>query len=157
MNTHHADGDATGALRRLLEARYVGVLVTSADGQPYPSLVAFAAADDLGELLFATPRDTRKYANMQKNSRVAMLIDDRSNAAADIQGAVAATAIGSATELPDEARKSWLKKYLARHPHLSDFIQSDRTVLVRMTVEKYVVVRQFQNVVEIPVEDGAVE
>jgi hypothetical protein len=49
------------------------------DAQPYASLMAFAATDDLKRLLFATERNTRKYANLVSNPRAALLVDNRSN------------------------------------------------------------------------------
>ena len=57
----------------LTAARY-GVLSTvSRDGAPEAALVGFAPTQDL-ELIFETINTTRKYANMQRNPRVAAVI-----------------------------------------------------------------------------------
>jgi nitroimidazol reductase NimA-like FMN-containing flavoprotein (pyridoxamine 5'-phosphate oxidase superfamily) len=71
--------DLKSRLEALLRTQQLGVLSTQYKGQPYASLVAFAATEDAKYLLFATTRSTRKYANMESDSRVAMLIDSRSN------------------------------------------------------------------------------
>ena len=137
------------ALRSLLNSRYVGVLATTNGTQPYPALVGYATSRDIKELTFATPRQTRKYAHLQSNPEVAMLFDDRSNDAADIMNAVAATAIGRAAELHGNQRDAYLQAYVARHPDLCDFARATSTALFRIQVHKYILVRRFQNVIEI--------
>ena len=52
------------ALNRLLSTQKLAVLSTFGNEQPYASLIAFAAADDLKHIIFATTRATRKYANL---------------------------------------------------------------------------------------------
>ncbi len=141
--------DEKSTLRRLLDARYVGVLATSKADWPYANLVAFAVPDNISEMIFATPRQTRKYENLSANPKVSMLIDDRSNDIEDLKEAVAATAIGKAVEVEGPERDRCLAIYTARHPHLHDFAHSATTAVFRITVEKYIMVRRFQNVVEI--------
>jgi hypothetical protein len=41
-----------------------------------------------------------------------------------------------------------LEIYLAKHPQLRDFAQSPSCALFRVDVEKYSIVYQFQNVIE---------
>ena len=142
--------DESSVLRKLLTSRYVGVLSTvSVQGQPYPNLVAYAFADDLSQLVFATPKATRKYANLRNSNRVAMLIDNRTNDITDIREAAAATAIGSARELTSTEREPWIGQYVRRHPHLDAFVRADSTAFFCMYVEKYILVTRFQDVVEI--------
>ena len=76
-------------LLSLLNSQPLALLATQNQGQPYASLVAFAASDDLKALFFATTRSTRKYANLSSDSRVAMLVDNRSNQASDFRWAMA--------------------------------------------------------------------
>ena len=59
-------------VRELFETQKLAVLSTQREGQPYTTLVAFAASSDLENLYFATTRATRKYANLSADSRVAM-------------------------------------------------------------------------------------
>jgi len=56
-------------LRELFVSQRLAVLAThDDDGQPYASLMAFAATDDLKYLLVVTGRPTRKYANLSADS-----------------------------------------------------------------------------------------
>ena len=89
----------TKALKTLFRTHPLAVLATQNELQPYTSLVAFAASDDLKELLFATTRATRKYANFSSNPRVAMLVDNRSNRLSDFSEAMAVTALGAIEEV----------------------------------------------------------
>ena len=84
--------DLRGVLRTLFDGQRLAVLATHSEGQPYCSLVAFVPSDDLRDLVFATTRATRKFANMQGDERVALLVDSRSNCDEDFHRAVAATA-----------------------------------------------------------------
>ena len=144
-----SQADARSTLRRLLDSRYVGVLATSRDDFPYANLVAFAVPENLSEIIFTTPRQTRKYANLSVNPKVSMLIDDRSNDIEDLKDAVAVTAIGTAVEMDGAERDRCLAIYTAKHPHLHDFGHSATTAVFRITVKKYIMVSRFQNVVEI--------
>ena len=60
-------------LRELFESQNLGVLATHHSGQPYASLVAFYATEDLRHLFFVTPKATRKFENLKADSRVALL------------------------------------------------------------------------------------
>jgi nitroimidazol reductase NimA-like FMN-containing flavoprotein (pyridoxamine 5'-phosphate oxidase superfamily) len=125
------------------------VLATQSRGQPYASLIAFASSGDLKSLYFATTRSTRKYANLLGDSRVALLVDNRSNKASDFRWAMAATATGKAKEVSLARRKRVLDLYLAKHPHLRDFVYSPTCALCEIKVQTFFVVTRFQNVVEV--------
>lgn len=139
-------------LKKLLQSQPLAVLATQGRGQPYTSLVAFASSDNLKRLYFATTRSTRKYANLSGDSRVALLVDNRSNKASDFRWAMAATATGTADEVNPRRRKSALALYLAKHPHLEDFVQSPTCALCEIRVQTYFVVTRFQHVVEVHVK-----
>lgn len=138
-------------LRKLLRSQPLAVLATQSQGQPYASLVAFASSDDLKSLYFATTRSTRKYANLSGDSRVAMLVDNRSNNASDFRLAMAATATGTAVEVNPRERERALDRYLEKHPHLSDFVHSPTCALCKIRVQTFFVVTRFQIVVEVHV------
>ena len=138
-------------LKELLESQPLGVLATQNRGQPYTSLVAFASSDELRSLFFATTRSTRKYVNLSGDSRVAMLVDNRYNKASDFRWAKAVTAVGKAEELEPQRSKKRLAIYLAKHPHLEDFVSSPSCAFLRIQVSTYYLVTRFQNVMEIKV------
>ena len=60
-------------LKTLFISQQLSVLSTQNNGQPYTSLVGFVESSDLKYLLFATTRDTRKYENIKKDSRVCFI------------------------------------------------------------------------------------
>ena len=146
----------TSELRRLLNELFasqpLAVLATEGEGQPYASLVAFAATEDLEYLLFATTRSTRKYANLLAESRVALLVDNRSNQDSDFHNAVAVTATGRAEEVEAHEKDTLLRLYLTKHPHLSEFVTSPTCALLKVTVDTYYTVRRFQNVMELHIK-----
>jgi nitroimidazol reductase NimA-like FMN-containing flavoprotein (pyridoxamine 5'-phosphate oxidase superfamily) len=135
-------------LRELFSSQSLAVLATHSEGQSYGSLVAFAVTEDLKHLLFATTRATRKYANLMKNPRVAMVMDNRSNEESDFHQAMAVTATGQVREATGSEKDRFTKVYLSKHPHLVDFVSSPTCALVTLEVETYYLVSQFQNVTE---------
>ncbi|MGB5986665.1 MAG: pyridoxamine 5'-phosphate oxidase family protein [Desulfobacterales bacterium] len=136
---------------QLLESEQLAVLSTVQDDQPYASLVAFAHSADLCSIVFCTPRTTRKYTNLSANNRVALLIENSRNQAADIYQAMAATAVGRVKPVPSELENELRGLYLVKHPHLADFLRAATTALVQVEVTRYLVVHQFQNVYDFQV------
>jgi nitroimidazol reductase NimA-like FMN-containing flavoprotein (pyridoxamine 5'-phosphate oxidase superfamily) len=139
-------------LRDLFSSQRLAVLATQGRRQPYGNLVAFMATDDLKHLLFATTRATRKYSNISRNPRIAMVVDTRSNEEADFHLAAAVTATGVVKETVGPQKTRFRKLYLSKHPYLKEFVSSPTCALLRMDVETYYVVRQFQNVVELHIK-----
>jgi nitroimidazol reductase NimA-like FMN-containing flavoprotein (pyridoxamine 5'-phosphate oxidase superfamily) len=136
-------------IKELLESQKLAVLSTQNHGQPYCNLVALAATPDLQYLLFATTRATRKYANLMADPRVAVLVDNRRNAPVDFTEAAALTALGQAWEVHGAERQQYLTVYLKKHPYLEDFTAAPTCALLRIRVDKYIVVTRFQEVREI--------
>ena len=83
--------DIQKEISSLLSSQKLAVLSTQRDGQPYSSLMAFAYSSDLKDIIVATGRSTRKHQNLVQESRVSLLIDNRSNSENDFHGAVALT------------------------------------------------------------------
>ena len=139
-------------LKNLFLQQRLGVLATQTNGQPYTSLVAFTSSEDLKWLYFSTTRSTRKYANLSKDSRVSMLIDNRSNKPSDLKWAKAATATGHAWEADFDTLETIKALHLAKHPYLKDFVESPSCAVIRFKVKTYFLVSRFQNVIEIHME-----
>lgn len=135
-------------LRDLCISQKLAVVSTQSDGQPYASLVAFVASDDLRHIFFVTPRTTRKFANLTSDSRVAILINSSANAESDFHDAVSITVTGRAEEIMDPDRKNVLKLYLSKHPYLEDFAKSPSCAVIRVTTKSYYMVQNFQKVME---------
>ncbi len=149
MNTSRPDNEyqLRKDLGDLFASQRLAVLATEEAGKPYANLVAFATTDDLRHVLFATGRATRKYSNLSSNSRVSMLMDNRSNEIADFGDATAVTVIGAAIEVNGVERDDLLKLFVAKHPNLTEFAASPTCALFKIQVRSYVVVSRFQNVV----------
>ncbi len=139
-------------LREMLENQLLGVLGTHHDGEPYTSLVGFAATGDLKHLLFATGRATRKHANLAADSRASILIDTRTNQPADFTEAAAATAVGVVEEVTESELVEFDRVFLAKLPHLEGFVASPSCVRLRLRVTTYVVVTHFQHVIELHID-----
>ena len=136
-------------VRELFESQKLAVLATHRSGQPYASLVAFYATEDLKYIFFVTPKTTRKFENLKADSRVAILINNSSNQVVDFHRAVSVTIVGEASEVVGSERQSVLEQYLTKHPHLEDFVRSPSCALVKVSAKSYFMVQNFQNVTEL--------
>lgn len=136
-------------LRELLSGQKLAVLSTHCDGQPYANLVAFAFSDDLESLYFVTPRTTRKFSNLLRDGRMALLITSSTNKETDFHEAMAVTVVGSADEIQGPDKEAALDHYIARHPYLEDFARSPTCALVRAHAHAYILVKNFQHVMEL--------
>lgn len=76
-------------LRNFLRGRYSGVLATADGvGNPHAAVVYFALDKDFC-LVFATPRETQKYKNMEENKKVAFAVyDEKDQTVVQITGRV---------------------------------------------------------------------
>lgn len=135
----------------LFESQALTVLSTQEDGQPYASLVAFAASDDLKFIYFLTPDTTRKYQNLVANPKVAVLVNNSRNRAEDITSAISVTGTGIARKLDTPKSRDALALFLNKQPHLDAFSKAPATALICITIDRYYMVSQFQDVVAISV------
>ena len=139
-------------LRNLCISQKLAVVSTQSEGQPYASLVAFAASDDLRHIFFVTARTTRKFANLIKDARVAVLINSSVNRESDFHDAVSVTVTGTAEEIEDAERNKVLTLYLSKHPYLEDFAQAPTCAVIRVTTKSYYMVKNFQTVMELHID-----
>lgn len=139
-------------LRQLFLSQRYAVLATEDHGQPFTSLMAFSATEDLRQIVLLTERTRRKFANLKANRRVALLIDDRENKGSDTQDAVAVTAIGDAEEAGFAASAALLPAFLARHPGLSALAASSSCAVVTVKISSYLLVSRFERVLEWRIE-----
>ncbi len=139
-------------VQELLTSQRLAVLATVMSdprGRPYSNLIAFAATADLKEILFATTRATRKFANLTADPRVSLLIDNRSNQETDFGAASAVTVLGTAMEVVGPERDNCIRLFLKKHPYLKEFVTAPTCALIRVKVEKFILVTRFQEVREI--------
>jgi len=139
-------------LKELFNTQKLAALSTHHAGQPYASLVAFHASDDLKHIYFVTPTTTRKFANLSADNRVAVLVNSSTNQAADFHRAISVTAVGKAEVVDGSDSETIMIQYLAKHPHLEEFVRSPSCALVQVAVDSYYMVKNFQNVMELHLE-----
>jgi hypothetical protein len=134
-------------IRRLLTEQPYAVLCTQSQSQPYGSLVAFAASDDLKTLAFSTTVATRKYRLLTECEHVALLIDSRSDSSVDMMRIEAVTATGQARVVAAGPEfDCWAGLLTACHPHLAPFVKAKSSALVCVQVVRYFHVCRFQEV-----------
>ena len=140
--------DIQKQIKDLFASQNLAVLATHNQQQPYASLVAFVASDDLKYIYFVTPKTTRKFANLTTDGRVAVLINSSTNQSSDFHLAISVTAVGDAKDVTGPERKQLLRNYLEKHPYLEEFVKSPTCALVRVTAKSYYLVKNFQKVLE---------
>jgi heme iron utilization protein len=135
-------------IKEMLNSQRLGVLATYGSKYPYATIVGFAATDDLSHILFATLRDTRKYRNMKVDPHVSILIDNRSNRVDDFSNAQALTILGIGTEILEGEEHELISLYINRHPYLREFASDPNCAIMKVKVDKYILVSRFQEVME---------
>jgi heme iron utilization protein len=149
----HLEKEIQEQIASLLGSQQLAVLSTQREGQPYSSLMAFAFTSDLANIVVATGKSTRKHQNLIQESRVSLLIDNRSNSENDFHAAMAVTVIGKALLIEPSERPEYEKMYLQRHPYLEKFLSSPTTAFVKIAVSHYILVSHFQDVMEYRLHD----
>lgn len=134
-------------LRTLFAQQLFAVLATVGESGPHLNIVSFAAADELRTILFATARQTAKFANLQARPAVSLFVDNRSNHPRDLEQAHGVEIEGRGLETGGEARQRYRELFLARFPELEEFLASAGTALVAVRVSRYGIVHRFQNLV----------
>ena len=144
----HASGpDLRQCIRVLMTKQPYAVLCTQGGGQPYGSVVAFAANRELDAVVFATPTATRKYRLLSECSRVALVVDNRAGFPEDVSRIDAVTATGNAVELDkNTVALAWQERLIRKHPHMRAFICAPSTTLFRVDIFRYLHVVRLQEV-----------
>lgn len=145
--------DIRQQITNLCSSQKLAVLCTHREHQPYASLVAFVTTKDLKHLYFVTPKSTRKYTNLESNPRVSVLVNSSQNLESDFHKAMAVTIIGHAAEVVGRKRESLIGRYVEKHPYLEDFARSPTCALVDIEVNKYILVKNFQSVMELRIQE----
>jgi heme iron utilization protein len=141
-------------LRDLFAAQRYAVLGTRGAGDAGASgislnLMAVAVSGDLRALILVTERATRKYANMHAQPRVSVMVDNRTNRAADTERALALRVDGQAEEVGGPEREPLVRAFLERNPQLETLARSPSSALFRVWVERYELVRGLYDVTEV--------
>jgi len=131
-------------IESVLASQRLAVLSTWSGQSTYSTLIAINPSRDLTEIDFFTGIETRKYTHIKANPHVSMLVDTRTNEATDFRDAVAITCIGSVSHV--EKTTDRINAFLTRFPFLEDYACSPGYALLSLSIERYVIVSQFQRV-----------
>ncbi len=132
----------------MLHEHDFGVLATSGTEYPYTSLVTLAVSKDHRYLVFPTLRETRKYANLVRDTHVSLLFDNRSYYGKDIDRLYALSVLGTAHEVGSSMLAACKELFLLRHPHLLGFVSEPQTALIQVTFTKLILVEEFGKIQE---------
>lgn len=142
-------------VEKTLDNQKFGVLATLMREYPYTSAVMFAAPPDAKYMVFATPRNTRKYVNLKKHPKASIFVNDAANRTSDVSEAIGITALGDATELFNTPENQQYLEILRRkHPSMQQFIDSPDTAIFMLNIHKYYIVNNFQQVYEFNMQDN---
>lgn len=134
---------------RVMKSQKIAVLGTSKNDEPYSCLVSFAFSEELDKLVFATMRQRMKYRNMVANPRVTLIIDDRDIYESNFNETTSITVVGSAEDIIGTDRDRYASLLLDRHPSLTDFVNAPDCAVIRVDIDSYYVVSEFESVVRI--------
>jgi len=145
--TEKGAADVAKKLQAMDAKEPFAVLATSDNGRPYTSLISFAITPDLKKVIFATPKNTRKYKNLVNTGDVAILVDNRTKKIKGLTETQAVTILGKAAPL--KRGRAWLEYagiFLKKHPELEEFINASTTALVVIDIMSCIHVGNFQTV-----------
>ena len=142
------DDEISECIRGVIEKQKIGVLATSGSDGPYQSLVAFTVLPGLGEIVFATDKNTIKFRNIKKSHEVSLLLDNRMEKLDDFKNLVVVTAVGDASEVVDAFEDGPGREYMNCHPLLGKKFLTESSALVNIKVKKYIVVSSYNDVRE---------
>jgi hypothetical protein len=147
FHSSEEEGKVVNSIRELVSSQPFAVLCTQGEGQPYGSVVAFAANQDLSSFVFATPVATRKYRLLSDCDRVALVVDNRGRFPNDMMKVEAITVTGQARQVGRGPEfDTWAGLLIARHPYLRSFIKAPSTALFRVDAVRVLHVTRFQEV-----------
>lgn len=136
-----------------VQSNRLAVLATESDGQPHASLIAITPFKDFRQLIFATYRNTRKFQNLSRNGKVAVLIEGKNEEKSGIQNGFVITAYGLAEEISTVVNDAALQAHLQKYPELLSFTDASDCALIIVKVENYQIVQGIDNVVWCSVDD----
>lgn len=122
-------------MRSLILNSELCVLATMGPQGPHVSLMSYLASKDGASLYFVTKTDTLKCSNIQNESRVSILIDDRR---VGNHGELNALTISGRAERVQDTREEaeLLARFTAERPHLCRISSDPDSQVFRVVIEK---------------------
>jgi uncharacterized pyridoxamine 5'-phosphate oxidase family protein len=130
----------------LLQVSRFAVLATEGDGQPHTSLIAITPFGNSRQLIFATYRNTLKYRNLAKNSKVAVLIESSYVNMNGHKESTVLTIIGHTHEISLEENAAACQAHMKRHPEMESFMLSSDCAILEVIAQSYQVVNGIEDI-----------
>ncbi len=115
-------------MRKILKSQNLCVLATFSKEEPHCSLMAYIADDTCRSLYMLTPKKTRKFANLNANPAVSLLIDTRlADGRAQPRDTICALTVSGRCAVVEDSdwEKSICERFLRVHPHLATFVKEE--------------------------------
>ena len=131
------------AIRKLIQSQDICVLATSRNNTPHASLMGYVPSEDCSTFFLATYRNTTKFANLQANPEVSLLLDDRSaHPDRNRLETAALTVHGRAEILHNAKRRTAAADLLQRNlPHLHDFLAGEEIEFIAVTATDFLLLQ----------------
>ena len=126
-------------MKELVKANDLCVLATVSEGRPHCSLMSYILDEDGHELFLIFNKTTKKYTNLMENAVVSFLIDTREEEKGQRRIYIKALTVSGEFQTIDDSVKKGLirEKFLKRHPHLTDFLNSPGAEIFSIKVKSF--------------------
>jgi nitroimidazol reductase NimA-like FMN-containing flavoprotein (pyridoxamine 5'-phosphate oxidase superfamily) len=141
------------SIEGIIKTRRFAVLATEGEGQPHTSLIAITPFGSFLQLIFATYRNTRKYRNLVRNSKVAVLIEGEYVNMKGLKESIVLTIIGLTEEIRMAENEAASHAHLKRHPEMESFMLSSDCALIMVIAQSYQVVYGIDDIRWIKADD----
>ncbi len=135
-------------IKNITDTSSLAVLATERCGLPHTSLTGYLLSKDFKCLYFFTPKNTKKYKNIEFNPNVSIIIDNRDTKIDKKSSINAVTIIGKASII-EKPTKNLIYKFLIKNPELEEFTKPDLNVLLKVKINQYILVSKFQQTTEL--------
>ena len=153
QTTDNNETPVVKSIRNLVQQSPYAILCSQINGQPYGSLLAYSASEDLGSIYFATPKSTRKYNILSSEDRVSFVIDNRHLENFNHMSISAVTITGIAREVKElTAKQEYSAILLKKHPFLKELLHAQSAALFEIETHRFLFVERFQEVKEWVIE-----
>lgn len=136
-------------LQQLCAGQKSLVLATSDQDRPHCSLMRFALGPDSRSFVLITPKDTRKYENIRRNTQVSTLVTETTPDESREAYGLAATVNGSIEIARGPKRLELVDLFTTRHPELQDFAESPESAVLHLQWREVVLVRGIHSVIRL--------
>jgi nitroimidazol reductase NimA-like FMN-containing flavoprotein (pyridoxamine 5'-phosphate oxidase superfamily) len=126
-------------VKAFLKEKDMCVLATTREGRPHCSLMAYVTDEAAEWIYMVTRRTTTKYTNLLFNEQVSLLVDNRCEGLPADRGKIQALTVHGVFHAVEkqETRKKILKKLLARHPHMREFLSHPEAEIISVRANSF--------------------